>query len=67
MSNKQELFSSEQAGEMLGVTGRAVRKWIKSGRIKAILVAAGRHRSIHIDEIERIRAERRQQSAATAA
>lgn len=49
----QELFSIKQVAEMLGFKERAVRQWVKDGKIKAIKVFS--EWRIPKEELERLK------------
>ena len=43
MKKKIESYTVQETAEMLGVTPKTVWKWIKTGRLKAVLRQGGNH------------------------
>jgi len=39
-----KLLNIKQAAELLGITPLTLRRWDKSGRLKAIRIGSGKHR-----------------------
>lgn len=53
----EKMYNLKQSAELLGVTVRTLREWIKNGRIEAKRHKSGRNLIIAEKEIERIRNE----------
>lgn len=51
-----KLYTTREAGEILGITGRTVRRWARTGRLQAINLTEGDGKAklrIHADELQR--------------
>jgi len=48
----KRLLRTGEAGEMLGVTPKTIREWIKEGRIKALRI--GKEYRVPYEEVERL-------------
>lgn len=53
----EKMYNLKQSAELLGVTVRTLREWIKNGRLEAKRHKSGRNLIIAEKEIERIRNE----------
>lgn len=53
----EKMYNLKQSAELLGVTVRTLREWIKSGRLEAKKHKSGRNWIIAETEIKRIRDE----------
>ena len=53
---EDEMITTTQAGEMLGVTGETIRDWIRNERIEAIKTPGGKFR-VRLSSIKRLLGE----------
>ncbi len=51
-----EWLSAKRAGELLGVSGRTVARWINDGKLRARMTEGGRYR-VTREDVERLAAE----------
>ena len=54
-SPSTEWLSANKAGELLGVTGRTVARWINDGKLRGRMTEGGRYR-VNRDDVERLAA-----------
>lgn len=45
-----QLYSTEEAGEILGVTSVTVRRWVNQGRIRVVEISTGNRPKLRIRE-----------------
>jgi predicted site-specific integrase-resolvase len=53
MSSDPVLITGPRVAEMLGVKPEAVRAWVKSGKLKPIVLPSGSHR-YRLEDIQKI-------------